>query len=79
MMLGYVVADQIFVLINTDTLSAKTGEFSLKDNSAWKMIADINNVNMESGIQNNEFFELTGGRAYDLQLEPASLYIWVKK
>ena len=79
MMLGYIVDEQICVLMNTDSVAGKFDNVSLPKGASWKMIADINRIDSKSGILNNEYFSLTGGREYSINLEPASLFIWVKE
>jgi len=79
MMLGYIVDEQICVLMNTDSVAGNFDNISLPDRTSWKMIANIDRIDSKSGILNHKYSGLTGGREYIINLEPASLFIWVKE
>ncbi len=78
-LLCYLVADKIFITINTDTVSGSFDNVILPDDIQWRLIANIDEVNLEHGIADDSDKTLEGGKSYKLTLPAESLKIWVKK
>ncbi len=77
-LLGYLVADKIFITINTDTVSGSFDNVVLPDGTQWRLIANIDEVIFEYGIADDSDKTLEGGKSYKLTLPAESLKIWVK-
>ena len=77
-LLGYLVDNKICVLVNADTVSGVFNSISLPAGTSWKMIADIDNVDMINCIKNHKFSNITGGQEYSITLDQASLFIWIR-
>jgi pullulanase/glycogen debranching enzyme len=78
-LLGYLVADKIFITINTDTVSGSFDNVVLPDGTQWRLIANIDEVNFEYGIADDSDKTLEGGKSYKLTLPAESLKIWIKE
>ncbi len=78
-LLGYLVADKIFITINTDTVSGSFDNVVLPNGTQWRLIANIDEVNFEYGIANDSDKTLEGGKSYKLTLPAESLKIWIKE
>jgi hypothetical protein len=77
--LGYLVSDKIFIALNTDTIGGSFNNVILPDDTQWKLIANIAEVNLENGITDDIDIFLDGGRTYNLTLSAESLKIWIRK
>jgi pullulanase/glycogen debranching enzyme len=78
-LLGYLVSDKIFIALNTDTIGGSFNNVILPDDTQWKLIANIAEVNLENGITDDIDIFLDGGRTYNLTLSAESLKIWIRK
>jgi len=77
-LLGYVVADQVLVLINTSDLP---GHFDLPalPGAGWKLIADNKRVDFISGREAEPYGRLAGGKPLKLAVPGWGLRIWVRE
>ncbi len=78
-LLGYLVADKIFITINTDTVSGSFDNVVLPGGTQWRLIANIDEVSFEYGIADDSDKTLEGGKSYKLTLPAESLKIWITK
>jgi pullulanase/glycogen debranching enzyme len=78
-LLGYLVSDKVFVIINTDTIGGTFTNVLLPDDSKWQLIANIDEVNFEDGITDGSDTILEGGKNYRLNLSAENLKIWIRK
>lgn len=76
--LGYVVDEKVFVLLN-----AGRNLFSMPDlklpGKGWLLIANNREVNLEGVEDLPHLKKLPGGQKVNLEIEPQSLKIWVRK
>ncbi len=81
-LLGYIVAEKVLVLINTDEKPQRFEQVNLP-RGRWQLIANdktvdhINGVSASGGEHSDVF--LDGGTAYNPSLPAASLKIWLRK
>ena len=78
-MLGYIVNDQIFVLLNA---GQQAQEFKAVDlpKGKWKLIGTNEAIDHINGVKDDaSLMQLTGGQPIDVRMSPVSLKIWVKK
>jgi pullulanase/glycogen debranching enzyme len=78
-LLGYSVADKIFIAVNTDTTGGTFENVTLPEDTQWQLIANIDEINFRDGITYDPDKTLEGGKSYNLTLPAESLKIWVKK
>jgi len=78
-LLGYLVADKILVVMNTDTTGDSINNVVLPEGSQWHLIANIDEVNLKQGIAWDPDRILDGGKSYNLALPAVSLKIWIRK
>jgi pullulanase/glycogen debranching enzyme len=78
-LLGYMVSEKILVTINTDTKSGTFSEVILPESTEWRLIANIDEVNLKDGITGDPEKTLVGGKTYNLTLPAESLKIWIRK
>ncbi|WP_456425817.1 alpha-amylase family glycosyl hydrolase [Rhodocaloribacter sp.] len=76
-LLGYLVDEQVLVLVNTDT-GTQTFEDVALPAGTWRLIADGDRVDHEAGVEGPDA-SLTGDAAVTLTLPPTSLKIWVRE
>ncbi len=75
--LGYIVNDRIMVLINASD-ETKSFDFPLTA-GPWKLIGDINEIDHVNGITGHDWIDqLEGDQHYMMDLDPKSLFIWIK-
>jgi pullulanase/glycogen debranching enzyme len=78
-MLGYVVDEKIFVLLNAGSENAKFTNIKLPDGN-WKLIANNQQVDHVNGVKDKKkISELKGGENLHIEMEAESLRIWVKQ
>jgi hypothetical protein len=77
-LLGYVVAEKLFVALNTDIKSGTIKNIRLPGSGDWRLIADIDRIDPEEGIANDSDSILEGGKEYSLELNSESLKIWLR-
>jgi hypothetical protein len=65
--------------MNTDSVAGTFADITLPQGSFWRMVADVNQVNHIEGISGHAYSNLIGGRNYSFNMEPASVYIWIKE
>ena len=75
-MLGYVVDEKVFVLLNASQGNESFTDIKLPDGK-WKLIASTKEVNHLRGVR-GPYRRLSGGRAHNFDMEPTSLMIWVR-
>lgn len=74
-LLGYTVADQVLVLVNTGPLER---DFSVDlPAGEWKLVADEHRVDIERGVKGADG-ALRGARSHTLRVPATSLKIWVR-
>ena len=78
-LLGYTVNEQIFIVINTDTIPGSFKQVKMKPDQDWKLIGTINEIKFPEGITDHPYAELRGGSEYNIETEGESLYIWMRK
>jgi hypothetical protein len=78
-LLGYIVRDKFFVLINTDTVRGVFNNITLPDSSTWRLIGNIREIRFNQGIDSDKDSVLAGGQNYDLELSAESLKIWINR
>lgn len=78
-MIGYLVADQILVLINADTVSGTFKNILLQNGRSFQLIADIDEINPSMGLNSKSDGILNGGQIYSLDIPAESLKIWTRK
>ena len=78
-LLGYMVSKKILVIINTDTISGTFEDVNLPESSSWRLIANIDEVNLKDGIRQDPYSKLQGSKGYTLTLPAESLKIWVRQ
>lgn len=78
-LLGYMVSEQVVVVMNTDIKSGTFNNIILPDDSDWQLIANIDQINLDDGIKGEPDDILKGGQSYNLTLPAESLKIWVRK
>ncbi len=78
-MLGYVVDNKVFVLLNAGNKKAEFIDIDLPE-GRWKLIANNQEVNHEEGVHDRKnVHHLRGGQTCDVLMESESLRIWVKE
>ncbi|MEM7550950.1 MAG: alpha-amylase family glycosyl hydrolase [Bacteroidota bacterium] len=79
-MLGYIVNNKVFVLLNAGQNKSTFKEVSLPEGN-WKLIATTNEVDHEKGVVDapKKLDKLKGGRKMDFEMEETSLMIWVNE
>jgi pullulanase/glycogen debranching enzyme len=77
--LGYLVAQKVFVLINTEEKTNSFDKIILPDGN-WKLIANNQGVNHETGVKDKDsnLEKLEGGKTHNIKMPPLSIKIWVK-
>jgi len=78
-LLGYLVAEKIFITINSDTVSGSFDNLILPAGTQWQLIANINEVDIDNGIADDPSHTLEGGIRITVTLPAESLKIWVNK
>jgi pullulanase/glycogen debranching enzyme len=76
--LGYIVDEKVFVLLNAGHAQAEFPNIKLPKGK-WKMIANIEKVDVHKGIAENKYSSLAGEETISIKMEPVSLGIWVKE
>ncbi len=77
-LLGYVVNEQVFVLINAGEDSYEFDQVVLPEGN-WKLIANTNEVNMRNIKDKRSLKNLKGSEELSITMESTSLRIWVKQ
>lgn len=77
-LLGYVVNNTVFVLINTDESADVFKDIILPDGK-WRQIADINTIDLANGLASGKYKVLTGQKEFSFEIPPNSLFIWIRK
>lgn len=78
-MLGYVVADQVMVLLNADQESQTFSQIAVPEGN-WRLIGTTEQINHIKGVRGARgLTRLKGGKAMDVDMEATSLLIWVKQ
>lgn len=77
--LGYIVADKIFVLINTGSHSHEWKDVVLPDGT-WRIIANNGGIDHVKGVKEKKALkQLKGGQSYTFELEGKEFKMWVKE
>jgi glycosidase len=76
-LLGYIVNDQVLVLINTSGGSASMDVPPLADGN-WIQILDGKNIDHQMGIGGSDS-ALAGGKPHSIPMHPETMRIWVKR
>lgn len=77
-LLGYIVDDQVFVLINAGADQNTFHSITLP-HGKWELIGTVDEINL-NGVKGPRILKtITGGRAYDFTLNGDTLMIWVKR
>ncbi len=78
-MLGYVVDEKVFVLINAGYEAAKFEDIELPSGE-WELVGDINKIDYKKGVKGPKSLrKLKGEKVLSVDMEPTSLYIWIKR
>ena len=78
-MLGYIVDEKVFVLLNAGPTEKSFDNIILPDGQ-WKLIANNYEVNHVKGIKEKKTIKkLEGNTNLSILMEPESLRIWVKE
>lgn len=77
-LLGYIVDQKVFVLLNAGTANGEFKDISLPEGK-WKLVATNTKVDHINGIKKDLYKNLKGGKAVNVSMAPESLRIWVKE
>ncbi len=78
-LLGYMVDEQILVLLNAEEKANTFTNIKLPEGN-WKLIANTKEIDHVNGVRDREeLSSLTGGQSIRIGMEPTSLRIWVKE
>jgi pullulanase len=77
-LLGYMVDQQILVLLNTDSTAGSFNDIELPDGN-WQLIANTDQIDWQNGISNEVDSQLPGGTKFSCEVEAAGIRIWLKK
>ncbi len=77
-LLGYIVDQKVFVLLNAGRENGEFKEVNLPEGK-WRLIATNEKVDFINGIKKDKYKELEGGEPFNFLMEPESLRIWVKE
>jgi pullulanase/glycogen debranching enzyme len=77
-MLGYIVDQKVFILLNAGSDKNEFKKINLPEGN-WKLIATNFEVNHIGGIKNDKYKRIKGGKQVNIAMEPVSLRIWVKE
>lgn len=79
-LLGYIVDNKVFVLLNAGSTTSSFNDVQLPAGS-WKLIGNNQAVDHKNGVKdsNKAMQLLEGGNTMTLELQAESLYIWAKE
>ncbi len=78
-LLGYIVDNKVFVLLNSGEKEGLFNDITLPEGN-WKLIANTNEVNIKKGVKDKKsMMKLKGGQTTSFTLPSTSLMIWVKQ
>ncbi|PWJ40787.1 pullulanase/glycogen debranching enzyme [Sediminitomix flava] len=78
-MLGYLVDEKVFVLLNAGQEAGTFENITLPEGK-WKLIANTKEIDHKKGIRDSkDKMKLKTGQAINIDVEPTSVYIWVKQ
>lgn len=78
-LLGYIVDNQVLVLLNAGQNKNTFKGVSLPEGS-WKLIATTKEIDHENGVKaKKRLMNLSGGTSMDFELEGTSIMIWVRE
>ncbi len=77
-LLGYIVNEQMLILINSDTTTGVFPDLTLPP-GGWKLIGNIEQVDHISGIAEDVDAVLEGNSNFDISLEAESIKIWYRE
>jgi len=77
-LLGYIVNQKVFVLLNAGTSKGEFEDISLPEGK-WKLVVTNTKVDHINGIKKDSYKNLKGGKAVNVSMAPESLRIWVKE
>jgi pullulanase/glycogen debranching enzyme len=77
-LLGYLVKEEMLVLINTDSTAGEFKDVQLPAGN-WQKIANADRIDHVNGISEGDDSLLEGGTAHTIRLAPESLGIWQRK
>lgn len=77
-LLGYIVNEQMMVLINSDTTAGVFAEFTLSP-GGWKLIGTIDQVDHINGITEDADAFLAGNSNHSITLDAESIKIWYRE
>ncbi len=78
-MLGYIVDDKVWVLLNPSQEEKTFEQISLPPGH-WHLIANTKEIDHMNGVKDEkELIQIEGGGVVDIRMEPTSLFIWINK
>lgn len=77
-LLGYIVDQKVFILLNAGTSVAEFGDINLPEGK-WKLIATNDKVDHINGIKKDSYKNLKGGKPFNIKMKALNLKIWVKE
>ncbi|MEO0638875.1 MAG: pullulanase, partial [Bacteroidota bacterium] len=78
-MLGYIVDDKVFVLLNAGQQKGTFADLQLPQGS-WKLIATTKEIDHVNGVKGAKSLRnVMGGEEISVEMEATSLMIWVKE
>jgi len=78
-LLGYIVDEKVFVLLNAGNKENTFKSIELPEGK-WRLIANNQNVDIKNGVKNDKkLTHLNGGKPINILMKPESLKIWVKE
>lgn len=76
-LLGYIVDGKVMVMLNAGPEPASFRNVEVP-NGRWKLIGTTDSVNIK-GVKSKRYQKVKGGISTNFEMEPSSLFIWVKE
>ena len=77
-LLGYIVNEKVFVLINAGEKDYLFKDIALPKGN-WKLVGNTNAVNLDGVKDNKKFKNLLGNTSVEIPMESTSMRIWIKQ
>ncbi|MBD3225276.1 MAG: pullulanase [Caldithrix sp.] len=77
-LLGYIVDEKVFVLVNTDEMTGTFSNVTLP-RGRWQMIATNDGIDYANGMNGGRYSVLSGQKSYSIELGGKQLRIWIIK